>query len=239
MSKPKVLIELLTTYERTGWVCQELAQWLWSLPFEQNYVTCVGWAHNFSPAAAARNYFCSHIKTMPKEERPDWILMIDNDMVPAGNLLTCIDKAPEDAGVVIPRFYMWNNEKGCPVLCWGVADAVLSPEGTETLNVEPGKYYPLTKGGTGAMFIRPAMLDEMEPPFFYYTYNADGSRTSTEDINFCISEVPKTKWKIYGCADVEIGHYHNVDLAKLASHVFKRASAKEVSEPLVPAECFR
>lgn len=246
MSKPKILVGVLTTYERSGWVCPPLAQWLHKLPYNPNYLTDVGWVHNFAPAAAGRNYLLRHVKELAKESRPDWILMIDNDMRPSQDLLSCIDKAPEDAGVIVPRFYMWDEAKSNPTLCWGVDNAA-SNEVAEYMKVEPGKYYELVKSGTGAMFLRPQLIDDMgdvvfndpdlvpadgqktvqaSPGLFYYTYNDLGGRLSTEDICFCLAHVRKTKWKIYGFSDVEIGHYHNVDLAQVAKWLYTNPGKK-------------
>lgn len=240
---PKILICRFTTYERNGWPSHELSQWLEDLRMERRYLTSITRAHNFSPAAGARNYLLNEVKKMPKHERPDWILMIDNDMVPCENLLSTIDHAPEDAGVVVPRFYMWDPQKQSVILCWGM-DTKDAPEidGTQIFRVEPDKYYELTKCGTGAMFIRPDMLDEMILPFFQYSYNQLGCMTGTEDIWFCQNRVAKTSYKIYGCSNVEVGHYHNVDLALLAKWLYSQEVKRKEQgvENLSPlAECFR
>lgn len=239
----KILVCPLSTYERNGWHCKELTEWLEGLRFERHYMTSVGYAHNFSPAAAARNYLCRNVREMAVADRPDWILMLDNDMAPPPNLLSTIDHAPDDAGVVAPRFYMWDQNKQSVILCWGM-DPQDAPEqnGAQIFHVQPGKFYPLTKCGTGAIFIRPALLDEIEPPYFAYTHNDDGAITGTEDIRFCVDKVAKTKWKIYGNSDVEVGHYHNVDLAKLARWLYAqetKQSAQAVEELSPAAECFR
>lgn len=258
--KPRVLICILTTYERTGWICKELGEWLEHLRYQGKYTTAVGYAHNFSSAAAARNFLCDHVRKVAMEDRPDWILMIDNDMVPDESLLTCIDHAPEDAGVICPRFYMWDPNKCAPILCWGVEDPQLTNGHAEVLNIENGKhkYYQLTKAGTGATFIRPQLLDDIgdivfndyekvpatqdtpvqaSPGLFFYTFNDKGARLSTEDIAFCLVQVPKTKWKIYGYADVEVGHYHNVNLAQVAKWIYTQETKKAEME--TPLECFR
>lgn len=238
----KILICILSTYERSGWICKELAEWVAALPYEPMYITRPGWAHNFAPASSARNFCCNHIKSLPKEDRPDWLLMIDNDMVPPVNLLNSIDHAPKNAGVIVPRFYMWDPQKEAPILCWGMddTDAPVNKKGDQIFKVEPGKYYQLTKAGTGAMFIRPELLDELSNPFFYYSFDENGSRVATEDINFCVKEVTKTNWKIYGVSDVEVGHYHNVNLAQLARWLYQNEAKKqEIDELPAPAECFR
>lgn len=240
----KILVCVFTTYERNGWMCHELAQWTEGLRFEKKYLTSVTHAHNFSPAAGARNFLCRQVKEQDPALKPDWILMLDNDMVPPENLLSTIDRAPDDAGVVVPRFYMWDQAKQSVILCWGMdpKDAPENSVGSQIFTVAPGKFYPLTKAGTGAMFFRPALLDELEPPYFSYTYNSDGVMTGTEDINFCVKQVANTKWKIYGNSDVEVGHFHNVNLALLARWLYSqeaKQSAQAVEELSPAAECFR
>ena len=239
----RFLIVPLTTYERNGWASKELLEFMESVRWSDPGVTVgAGYAHNFTSASAARNFLFDMVKKMPKKERPDWLLMIDNDMAPPINLLKCVMKAPEDAGIIVPRFYMWDNNKATVVLCWGMdeKDAPMTKTGYQAFTVSPGSMYQLTKCGTGAMFVKPDILDDLEPPYFYYTYDQHGSRTSTEDINFCTKLRTTTKWKIYGNSDYEVGHYHNVDLAKLAKWLYSQELKKAEVEELSPtAECFR
>lgn len=234
--KLKILICLLTTYERSGWVSKHLTEWLENLRFQNKYYTSVAYAHNFYPAAAARNYFCKTARELPIEDRPDWLLMIDNDMAPPENLLDTIQGAPADASVVVPRFYMWNPDKATVVLCWGLNpdQARVDSEGAEVLDMTMGKYYELTKAGTGAMFIKPDMLDQLSMPYFWYDYDPEmHSSKGTEDINFC-KKVREAGGKIYGFTDIEVGHFHNVDLALLARYLYRVKQAEQE-----PAEVWR
>lgn len=254
---PRILVIVLTTMERNGWATKHLLEWCSSLRFherdekgELKYLTSVGYAHNFTPAAAARNYVFNHVLQLDPDKRPDWVLMIDNDMVPPDNLMDTIKGAPEDAGVMVPRFYMWDDAKGKPILCWGMdtADAPYNGNGDQVFLVHPGKHYPLTKCGTGAIFFRSELIADLQAlghgsnksPFFWYTYNDDGAMVGTEDINFC-KKVHETKWKIYGVSSIEVGHYHNVDLAVLARWLYETEAKKQatIEEFPAPVECFR
>lgn len=210
----KVLICVLTTHERGGWVNRHLLEWLVNLRFNPNYQTHVTTAHNFIPAASARNFFCKHVKDL--EPRPDWLLMIDNDMVPCDNMLDAIKSAPADASIVVPRFVMWDEGKPRMSLCWGM-DAEIVPEkdGHQIFTVEPGTYYPLTKCGSGAIFIRPEVFDKIDMPYFWYDYNEDGGMCATEDINFC-KKVRAAGLKLYGSGSHDCGHFHNVNLSIVA-----------------------
>jgi len=89
---PKILICILTTYERSGWPHPDLLDFVYSLRFNFSYATAFVKAHNFIPAAGARNFFCRNMK----DTDADWLLMIDNDMSPAANLLDTIKDAPAD-----------------------------------------------------------------------------------------------------------------------------------------------
>jgi hypothetical protein len=209
----RIAIGIPTMHERGGWVHPQLFQWATDLPYTvgDRYQFTISRLHNFIPAASARNFFCRQMKDL--EPRPDWLLMIDNDMAPPMNLLDCVQNAPEDAMVVVPQFQMWDEGKPSVTLCWGMDDDIAPPlnDKTKVFTLEYGKFYPLTKCGTGAIFIRPGLFDRIEMPYFWYTINADQGMEHTEDINFA-QKVIDAGCKIYGNSAVSVGHYHNVNL---------------------------
>lgn len=207
MSEPiKILSVVLTTYERAGWVCKELAELIANIDLVPGYATRFSFAHNFIPAAAARNVACKAVLEM--EDKPDWMLMIDNDMKPGIDLYSTIQGAPEEADIVVPAFYMWDNGKKTCTLCWGKDDMPDSGE------FGPG-FHELTKCGTGAIFIRPRILQKIAYPYFSYLYNENGGMEGTEDIQFCM-KVRKAGGHIYGNAGVRVGHWRTVDLLAVA-----------------------
>lgn len=221
----KILVCVLTTHERQGWVCKHLAEWIANLRFNPNYLTHVAFAHNFIPAASARNFFCRTLKdATPK---PDWLLMIDNDMAPNDDLLDSVKDAPEDASIVVPRFMMWDEGKPRATLCWGMDRS--PQQDSTTFDVIPGKFYELTKCGTGAIFIKPEVFSKIEMPYFWYTYNSDMGMDGTEDINFC-KKVRDAGLKIYGNGSVDVGHYHNVNLSILAKLICDTRDKKELDK---------
>src|SRR5690349_6373656 len=141
MSEPKKIVDCIPTmHERNGCVCKQLSQWITDLPFIDNrkYQVAVTYAHNFMPAASARNFFCRTYKNATP--RPDWLLMIDNDMDPPPNLLSTIDNATADAAVVVPQFQMWDEGKGLVALCWGM-DVPKREDGGQSFTIEPDKWY--------------------------------------------------------------------------------------------------
>ncbi len=205
---PRILIFVLTTYERTGWVQKDLAQFLIGLRENMAYATQIMFIHNSIPAAGARNYI-GRLMCSAKGTLPDWVCMIDNDMAPPANLLDTIKAAPADAAVAVPAFHLWDGDERRTKLCWGMDDRqVAAIRGC----IDPGKFYPLTKCGTGVIFIRPKLFRKVPAPWFWYTYNEDMHMTSTEDINFAL-KAREHGLKLYGKGGIVVGHHHTVDLA--------------------------
>jgi hypothetical protein len=223
----KIVFGVLSTYERNGWHHPSITQFFADLPFQTGYGFRMVPIHNFSPAASGRNVFCKNFKYSDA----DWICMIDNDMAIPANLLDALKDVPPDAGIVVPTFYLWDQSKFKVVLCWGMDTA--QPDGVKTFG--PG-YHELTKCGTGVIFIRPSVLQQIPYPYFTYLYNSDQGMDGTEDIQFCI-RARQAGIKIYGNANVTVGHYHSVELAsmwKWAENVYKldnKTATRPHSEP--------
>jgi hypothetical protein len=204
MSESKFVFVVLSQYEREGWIHPSIFQYFCDAPMVTSKAYRVIPVHNFKPAASGRNVVAKHLKDC----EADWIVMLDNDMHINGDLLDTVKGAPKDASIVVPRFYMWNQHDLKLTLCWGMEDAPSGRRGFEK------GFYPLTKCGTGAIFIRPKVFQELEYPYFKYIYNADGGMEGTEDVQFCLAAIAKG-FKIYGNWDVYVGHYHSVDLGSM------------------------
>lgn len=208
----KILIGILTTYERDGWAHPHLLKWVADLPMNPVYATRIIPIHNFQPAAAGRNVFC---KQMKENKEADWLCMIDNDMPPPLNMLDVLKDAPEDAAVIVPAFWIWQQDRGALTLCWGVAPGN-EPKGNEFI---PG-WHELNKCGTGVIFIRPWVFDKISYPYFRYVYNEDGGMEGTEDIQFCHAVIA-AGLKIYGNSSIRVGHYKSIDLERLQEKLDK------------------
>src|SRR5262252_6220958 len=138
MSEPlKVVVFLLGTYERTGWFTKNIVELAYSLPYQgalgdRPLMTKLIVAHNFTPAAGARNKLASLTPEM--DPQPDWICMIDNDISPPPDILNCLRDAPEDAAVIVPRFFLWDESKVTTALCWGVNQPDMGGENHYEMN---------------------------------------------------------------------------------------------------------
>lgn len=208
MSEPlKVVFGILSTYERNGWHHPSITQFFADLPFKTGYGFRVIPVNNFVPAASGRNVFCKAVK----DTDADWICMVDNDMALPENLLDTLKDVPEDAAMVVPAFYLWDQTVSKLVLCWGIE----GDDGREraVARFGPG-FHELSKCGTGVIFIRPSTLRALPYPYFRYLYNEDQGMAGTEDIQFCL-RARELGMKIYGNAGVTVGHYHSVELSTL------------------------
>lgn len=228
--RKKVCFAVLSTYERTGWIHPSILQFFCELPFKPGFAFRMISLHNFMPAASARNMFCKSLK----DNEADWLCMVDNDMALPDNLMDAIKDAPEDADIVVPTFYMWDQGNLKLTLCWGM-DGV--PSGYARL--DPG-YHQLTKCGTGVIFIKPHVFKALDYPYFRYLYDGDGNQTGTEDIQFCL-DATKKGFKIYGTTAVKVGHYRSMELGSLwdwAEKTFDHLKSEKIvdSEKAVAVE---
>lgn len=221
----RFLINVLTTNERSGWVHPILNDYLSQLPFMYGLDTQIRTrtVHNHIPAAAARNFVGQQVKKLPLDERPDWVVMIDNDMAPPMNLLETVLDCPEDASVVVPVFHMWDEGKASTIVCWGMENAT-------SAIIAGKKFHELSKAGTGVIFIKPEVFDKLELPYFWYPYNELCGIEGTEDITFC-TKVLDNGMKIYGNSQILVGHLHNVNLAVVAD-AFDRIRARQAESQL-------
>jgi hypothetical protein len=203
---PQILICIFSTYERTGWYHPELGVFLESLRENNSYATLYSKSHNFIPIEGGRNTAANAYKDFPA----DWIVFVDNDMSPPMNILDCVKDAPADAGVVVPKFFLWDETNLQANLCWG------SNQGAERVyNLEAQKWHELDKCGTGLIFIRPEVFRKIPAPWFWRTYDDLCNMTSTEDINFAL-KVREHGFKIYGNSKFEVGHHHSCNLSAVA-----------------------
>lgn len=211
----RILLCPLTTHERDGWVHPNLMRFVADLPHMKGYASAVIPLNNFTPAAAARNIICKSI--LEKDDHPDWLCMIDNDMDPPCDLFDTIKDCPSDAGIVVPEFSMFNQTEKKLTLCW--CPNIENYDGSP-LTLDRG-FHELTKCGTGVMFIRPSILKEIPYPYFTYVYDADGRQIGTEDIAFC-EKARKVGVKIYGNNQVKVGHYKSVDLSVISQMLYEK-----------------
>jgi len=190
----------------TGHVRMEQRNWaLETLTRETRYQVRLGWG-NRKPVTHNRNRIVRRFL----EGDADWLLTMDQDVVPQGNPLDYIER---DLDVVVFPCAIWNygNQASKPVV-WNIG---LENERGERLD----GYIPLrepvieiAEGGTGCILIARRVLEHlaMRNPF-YEVVDEDGVSTLGHDLAFCkrAREAGFRVWAAIGCP---CSHYDEVDL---------------------------
>jgi glycosyltransferase involved in cell wall biosynthesis len=218
---PKVLIAVLSTFERNGWHHPSITEFIYTLRFQMDYATSFVPVHAFQPAASGRNVICKFFRD---NTDADWICMIDNDMRLPDNILDTIKDAPADAGVIAPMFYLWDESIPAVKLCLGIDRdkiGIIRKDGRDYVNLKDApRHIEIFKCGTGVIFIHRSALETLPYPWFKYRYNEDQGMIGTEDIWFC-DQAREAGIKMYGNTKISVGHFHNVNLKVVADLVYR------------------
>jgi hypothetical protein len=226
---PKVLITVLSHAERDGWHHPSITDFLYGLRWEDRYSTNYAPMSCFSPAASGRNVISKHFM----DSEAEILMMIDNDMVVPPNIIDTLKDAPPDWGILAPIYYMWDGSRPSVTLCWGVQQGSKGHKVVgekEYYDISPG-FHPLTKSGTGIMFVRKEAFAAVEYPYFRYRYNEHGMMIGTEDIYFC--DMAREKGiKIYGNSAIRVGHMHQVNLLTMADMIYNGLGIDDAQRPV-------
>jgi len=190
------------------------------MPETGNYNLKVNFSY-LQPVDANRNKM---VKNFLEDEENEWLLMIDDDVVPPGDILEMIDLGEKvvSATVTIKKD--------------GVPHPVIVKQRDD------GKYRRITmqeyseeitdKGlvevdgvGTGCLLIHRSVLEEMSPPWFKFLYNEDGTLKLGEDFYFG-QRLRELGQPMYVSSDFVCSHYRKTDLTEFAQIV---AEAENVS----------
>lgn len=227
--KPHVVVNVLTTGERGGWICPHLNLAIVRTAFDPRVFMSYGNIFNIHPVSAARNIAVREFlkyESSPSLPLPEWLCMFDNDIGPPENWVDVILGAPEEADIIVLPYFVWRHELNAPALCFG------SWENEQMVCLPPGAvvsgWMEGGAGGTGAIFIRRRVLAQgtqmPDPPFKILYDNYEGQKMS-EDIWFT-SEAHKRGYRIFTHTEYPCSHYHSLDLltvsAGIGTHVERR-----------------
>jgi hypothetical protein len=210
MKKASVFVVTFSSWERSGWPCVGLSVWLGELGVTRALGQRVVQRHglnNARPHDCARNLAVKAFL----ESGLEWLLMIDNDMIPPANLLDMIDFAPAEADIIVPKFYCLSGNDPS-VLKISLAWKLLPGQTSIPRNCS---WVELEGGGTGAMFIRRKVFAALQKPYFKFGYDANGFTVEGEDEYFC-RQARAAGLRIFGHTAFEVDHLHTVSLSALA-----------------------
>jgi hypothetical protein len=202
MSK-KVFISVLCGDERGGWIHPRLSLFLLQT-LARNHSVTLHMTLDARPVTRARNLIVEEFLKTDCE----WLLMLDNDVVPPDDLLNILDTLPPSqpeqariwpkgaAGVLVPRVYI--PAEGYICLGWMY--------GGESV----GNWHELIHAATAAMFIHREVFSKLQKPYFEFGTMPDGAPI-TEDLMFC-TNVRKADFRIFGHRGYTCSHFRTLDL---------------------------
>lgn len=170
---------------------------------------------NFSymqPIDANRNKM---VKEFLQDEENEWLLMIDNDVVPPQNILEMIDFGEK---VVSATVTIKKNSVPQPVIVRQRDDGEYREVGLQEYHDELDKETGLIEVdsvGTGCLLVHRSVLEEMKPPWFKFQYNEDGTLRLGEDFYFG-RRLQEKGVPMYVSTNHVCSHYRKTDLTEFA-----------------------
>ena len=223
MSKPEKGVYIaIPNYRQT--VVTTLAGWLFSLsppPDETFFLDAVV----MQPVDACRNKI---VHQFLQQSKLEWLLMIDDDIVPWPKLLDMRFK-----GKLIISGLTYIIKHGMPVVC-GVTEHWKDMARFGGIKEGPNDPVEVEAVGAGALMIHRSVLEKIKPPWFRFTYKWDGERKRGEDFYFSDKAV-KAGYSLWLDPASPCGHIHMLDIreqAVLVSAALDASSVKEFTDKL-------
>ncbi len=204
----KVLVCVLTSVERGGWVNPYLAQNLITLSHDSRYAVEIEMMMDYYPVDYARN----SCVVMARERKAEWLFMIDNDQSfwPGYNALDVLASAGADKAI----FAMATM---APMSLPGHEEVFFMPNIRKPEPKEDGEFLAVGKITTGAMFIHHTVWEKIPGPWFKWCYQ-EGELHQTdsvggEDFYFC-ELARRNGFQVWAHCRV-IPHWKTCEVAKL------------------------
>jgi hypothetical protein len=218
MSKPKVLVCVLTGTERHNWLCPDLAMNLVTMARDPRFEVYFGPVINMRPFEAARNVAVDGARRIGAE----WLLSLDNDNFVPGNPLDIIAAAGPNQHVISLSCGIQNAERSVAFSC--TSDAAHAVEG-------PFREIHECVGG-GVLMIRDTVWKKIpRGPWFRWRHDDNelltpGPGTRGEDGYFA-ELVRQRGFKVW-THQQKAGHYHTLDLTGIAGALLQHQGGQPV-----------
>lgn len=169
--------------------------------------------HHLQPVDANRNEM---VKSFLEKENAEWLLMIDNDIVPPTNILEMVE---HDEPVVSAVCTIKKGDVPQPIVVREEGDQYRQVNIQEAMDeIDERGLIPVEGVGTGALLIRRDVLEDMKPPWFKFEYNEYGGLKLGEDFYFS-RRCKQNDVDMYVDTDHITSHYKKVDLTSYANTV--------------------
>ena len=189
-----------------GWIRVEVANLINKIGSQHKYNVLVSYPSD-KPIANNRNKI---VLDFLKRKQYDYLLMLDDDIVPPPNLLNLADF---DKDIIGALCFAWKNDAIIPLCLKKIGRDAYTP-----LNTEEDGLVECDAIGSGAMMIARRVL---EHPYWYKTggpfrnyYRKNGEKRLGLDISFC-ERAKKLGFRIWAHLDYPASHWTNFDLKKV------------------------
>jgi GT2 family glycosyltransferase len=167
------------------------------------------------PVDANRN---GMVKNFLQDESNEWLLMVDNDVVPPKDILRMVDYGED---VVSGTVTIKKDGVPHPVIVKQREDGqyrrIGLSEFDEEVDDETG-LIPVDGVGTGCLLVHRSVLEDMEPPWFRFVYNEDGTLKLGEDFYFA-EQLRQNDVDMFVSSEHLCSHFRKVDLTEFTQIV--------------------
>jgi GT2 family glycosyltransferase len=196
-----------------GWLRAEQRDFMVMLSRDDRYGLIMG-RNNAKPVTNNRNQIVKKFLDSPH----DFLLMMDNDVVPRNNPLDYIEN---DLDIVVFPCPIWRPAQGSesPVV-WNIR--MEDEKGDRIVGRIPASgLREISEGGTGAMLIARRVLEAVHAPFVE-EMDEYGVSTLGHDLAFC-ARAREAGFKVWAALDCPCRHWDTLDLSVVDS-IFKENS---------------
>lgn len=199
-----------------GLIHVNLAQWLADAvkkPFQgYSFDICF---RSQDPTDCNRNAI---VKKFLSDGRNEWLLFIDDDMIPYYNLFEMINRGKK---VISGLTCIWQGDRPYPLIMKYLND---KKDAYKLMDLsEIGGTDPLIKvDGIGAacLLIHRDVLVKMKPPWFEFIKTPEGELAMSEDFSFC-KKVHEIGYDIFIDPEQPVGHMKWNDLLKINELMYR------------------
>lgn len=217
MKRQIVTLSILAGHERHSWINPWLLNSLFRSLNDEKYLVKVGITHDIKPVECAR---IACVQTAQRDGA-GWLCMIDNDICPQVDFLRSLDHADEhSADVIIQPSFLFQG---------------LDTKPRPSLNLKQpasGGLVEIEGGGFGCVFIRMALFEKLEQPWFRSVLKNDFQlgRDSigyelSEDFEFC-QRASAAGFRIFADMDRSVEHFHTMPLRSVRQRILSGDAIK-------------
>jgi len=164
------------------------------------------------PHDSARNFCVNH---MLNNTDATHLFFLDNDVLPEDD---CLEKLVEANKDIVSGLYPSMRQVPRTGETVKVFNAFRYGQvgedgdyGLVPIMSGEGAVIPISRAGGGCLLIKREVLEKVGAPWFKFQYNADGTLSHGEDIDFC-RKAEQAGYQLFAHLDVKCGHVKEITL---------------------------